>query len=81
MTIAGKKFASTGQTIQVAGLKTSDSKYIAAAGNSAFDANGDRIVEIHNLASADCFFNIKIRKKSITIFTNSRIVNINTTRR
>ena len=60
MTIAGKKFANTGQAIQVAGLKTSDSKYIAAAGNSAFDANGDRIVEIHNLSSADCFFIIKI---------------------
>jgi hypothetical protein len=61
MTIAGKKFANTGQAIQVAGLKTSDSKYIAAAGNSAFDANGDRIVEIHNLSSADCFFIIKVQ--------------------
>lgn len=66
MTIAGKKFASTGQTIQVAGLKTSDSKKIASAGNAVFDANGDRIVEIHNLSSSDCFFNIKIGAASGT---------------
>ena len=50
----------TRDNIQVAGLKTSDSKYIAAGNNSVFDANNQRIVEIHNLGSNDCFFSIKI---------------------
>lgn len=61
MAIQGMVFGhGTRDNIQVAGLKTSDSKYIAAGGNSAFDANNQRIVEIHNLSASDCFFSIKI---------------------
>lgn len=66
MGLEGKRFNKTGAPVQVGGLKTSDSVKIAAAGNAVFDANNDRIVEIHNLASSDCFFNIKIGAASGT---------------
>ena len=64
--IDGKRFTKTGAPIQVGGLKTSDSVKIAAGANDVFDANSDRIVEIHNLSSSDCFFNIKITEASGT---------------
>lgn len=66
MAIQGKRFARTGAPVQVGGLKTSDSVKIAAAGNAVFDANEERVVEIHNLSSSDCFFNIKIGAASGT---------------
>jgi len=66
MSLKGTRFGITGAPVQVGGLKTSDSKKVAANGNAVFDANHERVVEVHNLSSTDCFFNIKIGAASGT---------------
>lgn len=61
MGIPAKQFGGKGTTIQVGGLSTSSAKEIASPGTGeVFDANAERIVEIHNVGSNDCFFKIQI---------------------
>lgn len=50
-----------GDAVQVGGLKTSDSIQIAVAGTGErIDQYNERIVEIHNTSSSDCYFKIQV---------------------
>ena len=83
MAYPGRRFEGTGAPIEVGGLKTSDAKKIAADTATVFDANNERIVEIHNTEAGDCFFNIKIGGSNITAESangNGFISGKNTTR-
>ena len=61
MGIPAKQFGGKGSTIQVGGLKTSDAKRLDTVGTGeVFDANADRIVELHNIGSADCYYRLRV---------------------